>query len=238
MATFVLVHGMWHGGWCWRYVAPQLRQAGHDVYTVTLTGLGERVHLCHEDIDLNTHIRDVVNVIEFENLRDVILVGHSFGGTIAPAIAEQIPDQIACLVNVDGPIPVHGKDLKDLIGDAWGFFLNHAIDPDDPWRIQPVPDWTFGVTGADLAWMRAKLTPQPLKTLTTSVMLTNPIAQTIARLYVSCIEDSSEHEIAAQTAYYQELGWDFRWLPTGHDAMITMPQELAAILINLAADVS
>ena len=141
---------MWHGGWCWRYVAPRLREAGHAVYTPTLTGLGERVHLYHVDVDLHTHIRDVVNVIEFEDLRDVILVGHSFGGTITPAIAEQVPDRIARLVNIDGPLPQHGRALSDLIGDTWGFFLAHAVSSDDTGRIQPIPDWTFGVTGTDL----------------------------------------------------------------------------------------
>ena len=159
MATFVLLHGMWHGGWCWRYLTPRLREAGHDVYTPALTGLGERLHLNHDDIDLNTHIRDIVNLIEFEELRDVILVGHSFGGTLAPAIAEQVPDRVARLVNIDGPLPVHGLCLKDLIGDTWDFFLAHAVDPGDAGRIQPIADWTFGVSGADLDWLRARLTP-------------------------------------------------------------------------------
>ena len=154
MATFVLVHGMWHGGWCWQKVTPLLRAAGHDVYTPTLTGLGERRHLRSAEIDLNTHVQDVVNVFEYEDLRDVILVGHSFGGTLASVIAEKIPDRIAHLVNLDGPLPEAGKALKDLIGDFWDFFQKNAIDPAAPEWIKPIPDWTFGVSSADLEWLR------------------------------------------------------------------------------------
>ena len=233
MATFVLIHGMWHGGWCWQKVVPFLRRAGHEVYTPTLTGLGERVHLHDHTIDLDTHLQDVVNVVEYENLQDVILVGHSFGGSLAPAIAEKIPARLAHLVNLDGPLPEDGKALKDLIGDYWTFLQENAIDPNDPDRIQPIVDWTFGVSGPDLAWMQAKLTPHPLKPLITPLTLSNPAARTISRTFIHCVEGLSEDELAAEAKKFHALGWAYRSLPTGHDAMITAPEELTKILLEL-----
>lgn len=234
MTTFILVHGMFHGGWCWKEVTPLLRAAGHEVFTPTLTGVGERVHLRYGDIDLNTHIQDVVNVFEYEDLRDVILVGHSFGGTLAPLVAEKIPDRIAQLVNLDGPFPEDGKALKDLIGDSWEFFQKNAIDPADPERIQPIADWTFGVSGADLEWMQSKLTPHPLRTLTTTATLADPAARAIPRTFIACTDNPlSAEELAAETKKHADLGWGYRALPTGHDAMITAPEALVTVLLDL-----
>jgi len=124
MTPFVLVHGMWHGGWCWKKVAPLLRAAGHEVYTPTLTGVGERAHLHYPDIDLHTHIQDVVHVLDYEDLRDVILVGHSLAGFMIPAVAESVPERIAHLVNLDGPVPADGQAFKDLMPDVWNDFRN------------------------------------------------------------------------------------------------------------------
>lgn len=233
MTTFLLLHGMWHGGWCWQKVAPRLRAAGHEVYTPTLTGLGERSHLRPATIDLNTHIQDVVNVFEYEDLHDVILVGHSFGGTLASLVAEKIPDRIAHLVNLDGPLPEDGRALKDLIGDTWDFFQKNAIDPAAPEWINPIPDWTFGVSGTDLEWMQSKLTPHPLKALTTPVTLANPSAHALPRTFIGCTEDSPAETLAAEEAKFANLGWQYRSLPTGHDAMITMPEALTKILLKI-----
>ncbi len=235
MATFVLVHGMWHGGWCWKKVTPFLRRAGHEVHTPTLTGLGERVHLARPEMDVDVHILDVVNLVMYEELHNVILVGHSFGGSLAPAIVEKIPERIAHLVNLDGPLPENGKALKDLIGDTWGFFLQNAILPGDEGRIQPISDWTFGVSGPDLEWMQSKLTPHPLKTLTTPLFFTNPLAYSIPRTFISCTETPlSNAEVTAEEKKYAKLGWNYRFIPTGHDAMITAPQALANVLLDLS----
>lgn len=196
---------MFHGGWCWKKVLPMLRAAGHDVDAPTLTGLGERVHLQPDELDLHTHIQDVVNVFDCEDLHDVILVGHSFGGCMEPAIAEVIPDRIAHLVNVDGPSPENNKAMKDLIGNTWDFFVQHAIQAGDPRRIPPAADWTFGVSGADLAWMQAKLTPHPLKPLTTPISLANPLAHSIPRTFIHCTEGLSADEIGREEARWG--GW-------------------------------
>ena len=115
MTTFVLVHGAWHGGWCYKRVARLLRQAGHDVYTPTLTGLGERAHLMNRTIDLDTHVQDVVGVIRCEELSDVVLCGHSYGGMVIAGVAEQIAAKIRSLVYLDAFVPENGKSLFDYL---------------------------------------------------------------------------------------------------------------------------
>ena len=202
-------------------------------FTPTLTGLGARVHVQYPDLDLNTHIQDIVNLFEYEDLHAAILVGHSFGGTLAPIIADRIPDRIAHLVNLDGPLAADGKALKDLIGDSWDFILQNAVAPGDEQRIQPIPDWTFGITGADLAWFRSKLTPHPRKPLTTPILLTDSAARMIPRTFIACVEGLSVEQHAAEAQRYADLGWEYCSLPTGHDAMITMPEALAGILLDL-----
>ena len=117
MATYVLVHGAWHGGWCWQRVTPLLRAAGHEVLTPTLTGLGERSHLANSAIDLNTHIQDVVNVLEYEDLRKVILVGHSYGGMVITGVSERVPERLTHLVYLDAFVPRDGQSLLGFVGE-------------------------------------------------------------------------------------------------------------------------
>ena len=105
MTTFVLIHGAWHGGWCWKKVSPILREAGHETYSPTLTGLGERSHLLSRDIDLNCHIQDVVNVLEYKGLKDVVLVGHSYAGMVITGVADRCPERLAQLVYLDAFAP-------------------------------------------------------------------------------------------------------------------------------------
>src|SRR4051812_1484157 len=114
MATFVLVPGAWMGGWCWKKLTPGLQAAGHQVYTPTLTGLGERVHLARPEIDLDTHTQDIVNLLEFEEARDVILVGHSYAGTVVTSVADRVPERLSMLVYLDSGAPPDGKSVFDL----------------------------------------------------------------------------------------------------------------------------
>jgi pimeloyl-ACP methyl ester carboxylesterase len=233
MAVFVLIPGMWHGGWCWKKVTPLLRAAGHDVYTPTLTGLGERSHLRCADIDMHTHIEDVVNVLEYEDLREAILVGHSLGGFMVPAVAEKVPGRVAHLINLDGPIPVDGKSAKDLMPDIWGDFSQRAQVGGDAGWIPPIPEWTFGISGADLEWMMSKLTAHPLKTLETQLNFSDPTACSIPRTFIYCTEGASPEEIAAQEKECVRSNYQYRALATGHDAMITRPDEFVKILLEL-----
>lgn len=232
MTTFVLVHGMWHGGWCWKKTTPLLRAAGHEVNIVTLTGVGERAHLHYPDIDMNTHIQDVVGVLEYENLNQVILVGHSLAGFMAPAVAERAPERVAHIISLDGVIPVDGKPFKDFVPDVWNDFRQRGQANGDEWWSPPVREWTFGVTGDDLEWMMSKLTPHPLKTWETPLSFTNPAARSIPRTFIQCIEGVSLDGIANQEKDCARMGWHYRTLPTGHDAMITAPKELAELLLE------
>ncbi len=234
MTTFILIHGMWHGGWCWERLTPLLRDAGHEVHAPTLAGLAERANMRSDQIDLDTHVQEIVNLIKANDLRDVILVGHSLGGFMAHVVADRIPEQIAHIINLDGIVPENGKALKDLIGETWDFFQKKAIESGDEWWCPPITEWTFGVSGVDLEWMQSKLTPHPLKTLTTPVALSNPAAQSIPSTFILCSEGMTEEDIAAEEKKFTGLGMNFRSLPTGHDAMITLPNELANILFQLA----
>ena len=232
MATFVLVPGMWHGGWCWKEVSALLRTAGHEVYAITLTGIGERAHLRYADIGMNTHIQDVVNVLLFEDLHGVLLVGHSLGGIMAPAVAERIPERLARIINLDGMIPVDGKSPKEMMPFLWSEFQQSAqASGDEKWV--PPPDWTFGVTGTELEWLRSKLTAHPLKALETPFSYTNPAARSIPRTFIHCTEGVSQEEILNQEKECTQLGWQYRMLYTGHDAMITAPEELTRMLLEL-----
>lgn len=233
MSTFILIHGMWHGGWCWERLTPLLRDAGHQVHAPTLAGLAERADMRGNDIDLNTHVQEVVDLCESKNLRDVILVGHSSGGFMAHVVADRIPERIVHIVNLDGMVPENGKSLADLIGETWDFFKKKATESGDEWWCPPILEWTFGVSGADLEWAQSKLTPHPLKTLTTLVTLDNPRAKSIPSTFILCSNGMTEEEIAAEEMKFTALGMNFRSLPTGHSAMITVPKELAQILLDL-----
>ena len=234
MSTFILIHGMWHGGWCWERLTPLLRDAGHQVHAPTLAGLAERADMRGNHIDLNTHVQDVIDLCESQNLSNVILVGHSSGGFMAHVVADRIPERVGHIVNLDGMVPENGKSLADLIGETWDFFKKKATESGDEWWCPPILEWTFGVSGADLEWAQSKLTPHPLKTLTTPVALENSRAQSIPSTFIRCSEGMTEEEVAAEEKNFTGLGINFRSLPTGHDAMITVPKELAKILLELA----
>lgn len=232
LADFVLVHGMWHGAWCWKKVIPLLQTAGHNAHKVTLTGVGERAHLHYPDIDMNLHIQDVVAVLEFEDLRKVILVGHSLAGFMAPAVAERVPERISHIINLNGVIPIEGKSFKELMPDFWVDFQQRGRNNGDETWSPPVTEWTFGVTGADLAWMRSKLTPHPLKTWETPLFFSNPVTRSIPRTFIHCTEGVSPDDITNEEKKCTRNGWQYRQLVTGHDAMITAPEELTHLLLE------
>lgn len=232
MATFIFVHGMWHGGWCWKKVAPLLRSAGHEVLAPTLTGLGERAHLHLSEIDFDLHIRDIVAVLEYEDVHDGILVGHSYGGTMVLSIAGQCYKRLTHLVNLDGPLPVHGQMFRELFPDTWEFFQQQAVSYGEPEWV-PVPgDWTFGVSGEDLGWLQSKCTPHPLRTWLTPIYCDSPQALALPRTFICCAEEMTAHEIVADEQRCVEQGWQYRYLVTGHDAMLTEPEALVQLLLG------
>ena len=161
MATFVLIHGGWHGGWCWKRVTPYLHAAGHEVYTPTLTGLGERSHLASPETNLSIHIQDVLNVLLYEDLTDIVLVGHSYSGMVITGVADRVPDRVRRLVYLDAFVPEHGQALRDLFRPL----ASQAAAPEvvvlDGWRVPyPYRERPFGITAAsDVQWVSTKSRP-------------------------------------------------------------------------------
>ncbi len=233
MATYVLVHGAWHGGWCWQRVAPRLRAQAHEVWTPTLTGLAERSHLGSDAVNLTTHIDDVVSLIEFEDLHDVVLVGHSYGGCVVTGVAGRVVERIRHLVYLDAFVPNDGESLVKMVGP-----LGEAMVSGPDWRVAvpPPPLGDFGVTQPDdLAWLHSKMTPHPRGTLMEAVRLPVPLEQlALSRTYVLAAGDTESLFQPVAARLRGMPAWNVTGLPTGHDMMLTMPQELTSLLLSLA----
>ncbi len=225
--TFVLVHGAWHGGWCWKYVADLLRAAGHRVFTPTLTGLGERHHLSRADITTATHMADIIAVVEAEELENVMLVGHSYGGVIISGVAEKLPTKIKRLIYLDALIPKPNEPLFVLPPDMAKTLV-------DGYRLASFPPEMFGVPKEHprYAWVARRLTDMPAATMTTPVGVTGEWRK-LPKSYIVCTANKLEGTRASAIQAKAE-GWDYHRLATGHDAMVTMPKELAALVQKLA----
>lgn len=239
MATYVLVHGGGHGGWCYQPVARVLRAKGHEVYAPSLTGLAEREHLMSADIDLNTHITDIVKLLQYEDLRDVILVGHSYGGMVITGVADRATDRIANVVYLDAAYPMNGQSLVDVAGE---FILAARNKSKVVNGVELVlfpgedPMGFFGVTDPEqIAWMKPKLTPHPWKCFDTKLVLNNEDA--MRRLPQSFILSSvqidqlNEEMRAGLKALCEGRLWE---IATGHDLMISEAAATAEALHQIS----
>ncbi|MCA1572713.1 MAG: alpha/beta fold hydrolase [Chloroflexi bacterium] len=235
MTTFVLVHGAWHGGWCWQRVASRLRGAGHDVVTPTLTGLGGRVHLAPADINLTVHVEQIDAVLRYEDLSDVLLAGHSYGGMVITGVAGRAAERLAHLVYLDAFVPEAGQALIDLIGEDGEAMRKRAETTGG--LVPPLAAASFGVTDrAEAAWVESRLVPQPFATFSEAVGPAGPAAsRLLPRTYIRCTRGSPTGPFAhfARRARISPE-WRYQELATGHDAMVTMPQELADALLACA----
>jgi pimeloyl-ACP methyl ester carboxylesterase len=238
MATYVLVHGGGHGGWCYQRVARLLRTAGHEVYTPTLTGLGERAHLLSDAVDLDLHIRDVVAVLDSEDLRDVILVGHSYGGMVITGVADRAVDRIGRVVYLDAATPVNGQSLVDVAGPVIAAVRPFGETLDGlELVLLPAPDagLLYGVTDPDdLAWMADRLTAHPWQCFEQPLVLTNEDAtRDIPKYHIVCTATlaTRDPKLMAQASAEGRL-WD---IDTGHDLMITEPEWVADTLVRVAS---
>jgi pimeloyl-ACP methyl ester carboxylesterase len=241
MSTFVLVHGAFHGGWCWKKLTPYLEQSGHRVFTSTLTGLGERADLLSPDVGLTRHIADVAELIERENLQQVVLVGHSYGGMVITGAVDRVRDRIEHLVYLDTFVPRDGDSMlgaAPILGSiAAGVLQFRARLRSDGWRLEPPAHEDFGVTEEpDRSWVRRSLTTQPLKTLIEPLRLNDAeIVSRFPRTHIRCTGRGRlvwflQHVFGRRTLPPRGPGWRLRQLPTGHDCMVTMPRELADLL--------
>ena len=240
MAKYVLVHGGGHGGWCYQPVAQRLRAKGHEVYTPTLTGLGERSHLLSPAVDLNMHIRDIVNVIEFEDLTDIILVGHSYGGMVITGVADKVPERIANIVYLDAAYPFNGQSLVDVAGDVILAARQNArmvngmelvlFPGEDPMHFYGVTD------SAQIAWMKPKLTPHPWQCFEQALVLHNE--ERMRQIPQSMIATSVQKDVLTDEIREIVRGMTngrFWEIDTGHDLMISAPDATADVLLAIAS---
>jgi pimeloyl-ACP methyl ester carboxylesterase len=231
MATFVLVHGAWHGGWCYARVAKKLRAAGHEVYTPTLTGVGERSHLAGMHITLATHVKDIVNVFEYENLNDAILCGHSYGGMVISGVASAIGERIRSLFFLDAFLPKDGESLFDLVGaETAAQFMQLAKQFDG--RLPPIPAAAFNVNAKDAAWVDKTCVPQSLLTFTDGVKLTEKYAAVKKRTYLF----ATGYDMHVFDQFHERVkndpAWKARTVKCGHDVMLDDPDTLTKLLLE------
>jgi pimeloyl-ACP methyl ester carboxylesterase len=233
MSTFVLVHGAWHGGWCWDRVAPLLRGAGHEVHAPTLTGLSERAHLLTPLVGLDTHVEDVVRLIDVLGLRDVVLVGHSYAGQVVTGVADRRPEVIARRVYLDAFVGADGEAARDLLPDSVEHhWAQSAVEQGFGWLVPVRSLSVLGVTEqADVDWLTPKLTPHPWKTYTDPLRLCGAVDD-VPAAFVECV--AWMRVFAGQADRARDRGWPVHELETGHEAMVTAPKALAEALIELA----
>lgn len=252
MTTYVLVGGAWLGGWCWQPVARRLRDHGHDAYPVTLTGLGERAHLASPDVNLDTHVADIANLIEFEDLREVVLVGHSYAGAPVTGAADRVPERIGRVVYLDsGPIPDGTAFLELSPPEARQHSERQVAELGDGWRL-PMPSWDeleqvdgaaslAGLGDDQRRLFRARAVDQPFGTYTQPLRLGNPARAALPKVLISCSFPLAQVRelIAAGHPWFRELAgpeWQFFELPTGHWPMFSVPEQLATLLLSLPSD--
>jgi len=235
MAVFVLIHGAFHGGWCWRDVAAGLRARGHVVFTPTLTGLGATSHLLTPDVDLDVHIQDVINLMHWEDLTDVRLVGHSYGGMVVTGVADRAADRIADIIYLDAIVPVNGQSALDVQPPGRADWMRGRAVENGGVTIPPVEPELYGVTEpAAKAWVGAKCTPQPFATFSQKIRLSGGPAERVAkRLYILC----TDPPLPYMRQFYERAQaghWEVMEMATGHDAMVTVPDALTDVLAGRA----
>jgi pimeloyl-ACP methyl ester carboxylesterase len=235
MATFVLVHGAWHGGWCWKRTTQILRAKGHTVFEPTLSGVGARAHEAAASTGLNAHINDVAGLFEMEELEDVILVGHSYGGMVITGSAEKIASKLSALVYLDAFVPKDGESLMMLVGPERGQGMTaSAMKEGDGWRVPAPPPAYFGVKKqSDIDWITRRCTPQSLLTFMQPIRTTGAADKVKRKVYIR-----AEGHPGPTFAPFGEMakttpGWEYHSVTCGHEVMIEMPNELAEILLGL-----
>jgi pimeloyl-ACP methyl ester carboxylesterase len=231
--TFVLVHGAWHGGWCWRRVSDLLEKRGHKVFSPTMTGLGERSHLMDAKINLATHVTDIVNVIKWEGLKDIVLVGHSYGGVIISGVADQMHDVLGSIVFLDAFIPEEGDSLAARASQPVREAIAALVEKGET-TMKPVPAAVFRVNENDRAWVDGKCTPHPVATLTEKITVAGGRDRVAKKTYIRAKGYPSVPFDAAQEKAKASAGWRVYEMPCGHDAMVDMPDRLTEILLEAA----
>ncbi len=235
--TFVCVHGVWHGGWCWSRLANILRARGHRVTAPTQTGLGERSHLLSPDITIRTFVEDIVRHLQFEDLSGVTLVGHSFGGIPITGVADLVPERIAGLIYLDAIMLESGETWFDLLPqDLAEDRRKLAETSSGGLSLPPALPESFGITKPDdVAFLKPRLTPHPFRTFTTALDLKHPVGNGLPTHYIECT-DPPYPPAKVALARAQAKGWPVSRIATGHDAMVSEPEALADLLEEIAEE--
>jgi len=237
MATFVLVHGAWHGSWCWKRVRKALQTQGHDVFTPTLTGVGERSHLLSQQVNLDTHILDVQNLIRWEDLSDVILCGHSYGGCVIGGVADRVPERIRAVVYLDAFVLESGENLAQHVPEPqYKQMLEGVQAVGEGWKVPPIPAEVFNVNAKDREWVNRQCTMQSLETFEQRIQLSGG-ARKIAN--VTFILAKGFVEGSPFPPFYEKAkarGWKTITVPCGHDVMLDLPDDLTRILVDASKE--
>ena len=235
-STYVLVHGAWHGGWCWAAVAQNLRSHGHRVFTPTLSGLGDRAHLISPEIDLQVFIEDVVHVLERHDLSEVILVGHSFGGVTLLGAADRVPQRIRQLVFLDAVVLSAGETaFSRLPPEIVAARKQQATETSNGLTIPVPPASAFGVVEPEqVALLERHCTPHPLKTFDDPMVLKGPPGGTLPKVYIQCVDPVYGPLQSSRDFVKSQNDWAWDEIATGHDAMISAPDALAEKLLAFA----
>ncbi len=230
--TFVLIHGAWHGGWCWRRVADLLEAKGHKVFAPTLTGLAERSHLMSKDIVLDTHIADIVNLFKWYDIEDACLVAHSYGGWPSSGALEQIGDRVSSIVWLDAFKPENGQKGMDYASGFSRKAMEEALVKGTPGRAAPLPS-AFGVNAKDQAWVQSKLTDQPNGVAMQPIRLTGARERIAKKIYIRATTYPQTAFDKALAECKADTSWTtFETATAGHDIMIDAPEWLTEILLQ------
>lgn len=234
MATFLICHGAWSAGWAWKKVRPLLRAAGHEAFTPTYTGLGERAHLSSRSVTLDTHIADVLGVIDCEDLKDIVLVGHSYGGMVATGVADRARDRIAKLVYLDAFVPENGQSLFDLLpAEAGSSRQAAAATQGDGWLLPPNPS-PPDTSPEDMAWITPRRRWQPIACFNQRIALKDAGAPP-PRTYIYCTRIAPEDTFGQFARRFRSApGWQFFEIDASHSPNVTAPEALVRILDQAA----
>lgn len=232
MADFVLVHGAWHGAWCWRKVLPSLWAAGHRAFAVDLTGLGARRHMYRRELGLADHVADVVAVLESEELQQAVLVGHSYGGMVITGAADRCPERLAALVYIDAVVP--------RSGERWS--STHSPETQSQRRAQiaeagglaPPDPSVFGLSGADRDWVLRRQSLQPGGCYDAALHFDEARWSRLPRRFIDCTDPALPTIAASRERVRHDTGWRVDTIATGHDPMISEPEALSALLLDVA----
>jgi len=232
---FLLMHGAWHGGWCWKHVAQGLRLLGHEVHTPTFTGCGERAHLLNQEVGLSTFINDVLAVIENEELNEINLIGHSFAGPVISAVADRIPEKIRHLIYLDALIVQSGESALSILPADVQQERSRTID-DEGLRMAIPSAEKMGVFEKNqVAWLNRRLTPHPLNAYKEPLYLQHALGNGISKTYIAVTNPSYAPLEKTRKWVKEQKDWEYEELAAGHDAMLTSPKELTELLIKITS---